>query len=699
MNNTGAPSIEAEAPCDGFAPVGNPALLEPIRPVQLSLEPSLTALAQLGALKLGCQRSFISIIDHNTQYVLAEATRTVSLLEQHIHGEGDALFLGVQSLPLHFGVCPSTIKAFTDTTSRYSISTANVTADVSRYVIRDFTLEDGTKDRPYVAGWPFMRFYAEVPLRSPSGYVIGSYCVSDNRPRAVFRDDDVAVLQEISNVIANHLELMRMKQDYERAERLMRGLSSFVEGQSSIRDPSHSDIVGSSSAEAERRSIGKSPRLLKDTSPLIAKNGHRSTPRSEMHGSATDAISLDGIHSTKTMSPHETASSPATTPSTIEGIDRLAVPPSSAAPISTNLKHTLSRAPSIHARPRSILQKTLVSESIKEIFSRASNLIRESMDLCGTVFFDGYLGGLARRSKFRRDRIARLDTDHEDETASSSEEDWALTNPAPTTNGIGSAALGSMSPSLGGLSRKLLAKSSEVLGCSIKSDKTILKGDVPFPAPLLQRLSKRYPHGQIFNFNQAESVACSNDRLRDEASIIDGRSSIPSRKRKRKVAKDAEASSLLNFFPGARSLIFYPLWDSHKSRWYAGCLGWTTDPKRALQAGEVTYLAAFGNSIMSEVSRLEAVATDRAKSDFISSISHELRSPLHGILASAELLQDSSTGPDQDGMIEMVNSCGRTLLDTMNHLYVPKSGTHANADSLIDSILQKSTILPKIRTL
>ena len=48
--------------------------------------------------------------------------------------------------------------------------------------------------------------------------------------------------------------------------------------------------------------------------------------------------------------------------------------------------------------------------------------------------------------------------------------------------------------------------------------------------------------------------------------------------------------------------------------------------------------------------------------------SHELRSPLHGILASAELLQESSTGANQTELISMVDSCGRTLLDTMNHL-------------------------------
>jgi hypothetical protein len=162
----------------------------------------------------------------------------MSLRDQNIHQEGDVLYLGIQSLPLHWGVCPSTMKTFTEQGNSLEISTPNVTANKSRYIIRDFLEEARTKDRPYVVGWPYMRFYAEVPIRSPAGFVIGGYCVVDNRPRQNFGDAEVNLLQEISDNIGNHLELMRMRQDFERAERLMKGLSFFVEGQSSIRVPS-----------------------------------------------------------------------------------------------------------------------------------------------------------------------------------------------------------------------------------------------------------------------------------------------------------------------------------------------------------------------------------------------------------------------------------------------------------------------------
>lgn len=65
---------------------------------------------------------------------------------------------------------------------------------------------------------------------------------------------------------------------------------------------------------------------------------------------------------------------------------------------------------------------------------------------------------------------------------------------------------------------------------------------------------------------------------------------------------------------------------------------------------------------MAEVSRLVTVTADQQKSDFIGSISHELRSPLHGILASAEFLAETSCDSFQGSLIDTIESCGHTLL-------------------------------------
>lgn len=76
----------------------------------------------------------------------------------------------------------------------------------------------------------------------------------------------------------------------------------------------------------------------------------------------------------------------------------------------------------------------------------------------------------------------------------------------------------------------------------------------------------------------------------------------------------------------------------------------------------------FGDTIISKLARDNSKAKEDAKSDLISCISHELRSPLRGVLASTELLQSTSLQPAQQEMVEMVETCGSTLLDTMNHL-------------------------------
>ena len=55
---------------------------------------------------------------------------------------------------------------------------------------------------------------------------------------------------------------------------------------------------------------------------------------------------------------------------------------------------------------------------------------------------------------------------------------------------------------------------------------------------------------------------------------------------------------------------------------------------------------------MAEVSRLASMAADRQKADFIGSISHELRSPLHGILASAEFLSETEADAFQTRYVD-----------------------------------------------
>jgi GAF domain-containing protein len=184
---------------------------------ELAKDITLTALAQLGVHRFNCNRSFVSIIDGELQHIIAEATASVSLRDKNRHLPDDGIYLGARSLDLVWGVCPHTIRLFTGRESN-DIESGNVTANRTRYIIRDFRAEDCFKDRPYVREWPFMRFYAEVPLYSATGYVLGSYCVVDDEPRAVFGDSEIRDLQEVADAIGQHLENVRIAQAHTRAE-------------------------------------------------------------------------------------------------------------------------------------------------------------------------------------------------------------------------------------------------------------------------------------------------------------------------------------------------------------------------------------------------------------------------------------------------------------------------------------------------
>lgn len=79
---------------------------------------------------------------------------------------------------------------------------------------------------------------------------------------------------------------------------------------------------------------------------------------------------------------------------------------------------------------------------------------------------------------------------------------------------------------------------------------------------------------------------------------------------------ERQAKAIASIFPGARSVAVVPLWDSVKDRWFSGGILWTNSPTRILTVeGELSYLRAFGTTLMGEVARLNALASDKSKSE------------------------------------------------------------------------------------
>jgi PAS domain S-box-containing protein len=68
------------------------------------------------------------------------------------------------------------------------------------------------------------------------------------------------------------------------------------------------------------------------------------------------------------------------------------------------------------------------------------------------------------------------------------------------------------------------------------------------------------------------------------------------------------------------------------------------------------------------VARLEADRANRAKSDFLSRMSHDLRTPLNAILGFAQILQMDPLSREQADSVEQILKGGRHLLDLINEV-------------------------------
>ncbi|MCJ1387585.1 hypothetical protein MMC18_000428 [Xylographa bjoerkii] len=656
-------------------------------------------------------------MDNEHQYVLAEATRTVSLNSEDVHdgGDDDAVYVGATTLDLVWGVCPSTIRLFTSTDGSLDIDSEYVKATESYYIMNDLSMVPGFEDRPYVAGWPYMRYYAEVPIHSPSGLTIGSFCVIDNKPRAGLDKKGLKVLEEIADSIMDHLELVMCKQQRERAERMIQGLGLFVEGRASLREWWIKSSKDSRSIDSSQRlmtleeradiEFGHGTRSLAEK-PRLANIGTTGSSSDELTTLASCAnISKPGMQIGVPRSITNSISASSQQDISKSGTQRMLFGAVISRDASDHLRHsptsTLSPpiitsvdkhdevVPEEQNPPQAEIPssesgatgRSKISTDLEDMLSRATNLIREAIGLEGAIYYDLNLSSHETQdesdhsaeklySKSNTNTIDAGDGPRHTEILPSSEDgvpshDKFASRPSPQRN-----------------NSRRAARMCKVLAYSTRSKSTI-KGDAPLanqltlPETSLRRICQRYPHGRILNFDADGRLSRSEIRIdktfnntwpNEESAIVQKSLGSVCEGKDPDWFEDGEAGDFLRIMPGARSVVLFPLWDSNRDKWFAYSIAWTTNPSRILQLEELVYLASFGNSVLAELSRLDTLAADRAKADFISSISHELRSPLHGVLASAELLRELCVDPAQGHLIHTIEVCGSTLLDTMDNL-------------------------------
>jgi hypothetical protein len=207
-------------------------------------------------------------------------------------------------------------------------------------------------------------------------------------------------------------------------------------------------------------------------------------------------------------------------------------------------------------------------------FSRASNLIRKAVGLKGAIFFDANIGSFDRGSKnsqFNKKAPAAFHINGESETASSSKDGRKQLAQGTGKHPLNTAAFTTAQPS--SVPSDPSKKPCNILGYLTRTRSSLYEHECrddlrSFPEDFLRKLLKRYPHGKVFNFEEDGSVSSSdseaNTQPRGDAAmmsnaarkhpLIDAKS-----RQKRKMSKEAEATSFLAVVPGARSVAFFPL--------------------------------------------------------------------------------------------------------------------------------------------
>lgn len=127
-------------------------------------------------------------------------------------------------------------------------------------------------------------------------------------------------------------------------------------------------------------------------------------------------------------------------------------------------------------------------------------------------------------------------------------------------------------------------------------------------------------------------------------------------------------------FQGSQQLLVMPLFDVVHNRTAAICVGFLNDFTRVYSTrSDLPFVSAFCMSTMAEVLRLETQMLERVKSDFLGSISHEMKTPLHQTLGNLELLLQTSCSDEQYELAINARFGATQLLDTIDKILLYSS--------------------------
>lgn len=625
------------------------------------MDPVLTAFAQLGTLRLDAQRALISLFGRREQHVLTEATRTLSLQDDANHDSRDELWIGSCTMSYDRSLCKSVMGP-----------TPNAPTTTNRvFVVPDLTQDDDFKAHPDVTSFPNIRFLASSPIVSPKGIVIGAYTILDDKPHEPLDTASYKFLTDISATVMDYLEKSRSKGQHLRSERMIVGLGSFLEGKGSLRSSWVLDTDDCRTSNVEKHAEGQvnQEQQAKQVSNDVAQAMVRSRTTSHLP-----------FHPYNLHIPRNQAGQ------VNKELDQsIPVQNTSKRDAKAQHKHREASRAAMDIGNDQLKQRSPKDDytaKVNETFSRAANLIRESIEVESVVFFNA---NFSSQEGFVNS--AKSDPETSSFESCSSGDDCKSRSSLSDRETFG--------PELAENCGKATLNPCQILGFSTSNtssinDQLVDDKKIALSESFLGALLHRYPRGKIFNFGEDGTIS-SGDTSDGIFKRFFRRTGGKKYKKTRTSLVRQDAQALLQLAPESRSIVFTPLWDSHKGRWYSGAITWTAASHRIFTSNdELAFLLTFGNSVMAEVHRLGAHFADRAKSDLLSGLSHELRSPLHGIFGTAELLNDTTMDALQRGFIHTISSCAFTLLGSINQLLeyasindvLPSSGVKTPGSSI-----------------